>query len=112
MGKGKDMKKFFVRFRLFFLTVTLLTIGGIIGYFVSQHTYQCNCPKDQTVALAGCEHVARSVNYQLFATEHELNGCITTLEEANVVLMQLMFHETLERKNDVQRTVGDSPPRF
>lgn len=78
-------------FKWLILSIVLLSAGGTAGFLIAQHTQECNCPKDLSVALSGCEHAAIEVNRQLFATQWNLDACSEKLSQANEVLLRIMF---------------------
>lgn len=78
----------------------MLGFGGVIGFAVGQHTYHCDCPKDLSTALKGCEYAAIEVNRQIFITQWTLDECNEKLIAANDLLMKIMISEATQRKND------------
>ena len=97
--------RFFVPYRWVFFTIVLFGAGMVVGFFVAHQTHHCNCPKDLTRALQGCDHAASTLNKQLFLTQWELDSCDEALEQSNIILKQIVLPRLLERETDAQDVV-------
>lgn len=73
-------------FMITFLTIVLLLTGAVVGYYVRDR----DNPKDLSVALAGCEDTASTVNKILLETEFDLKICNLSFDKCSNLLNMIV----------------------